>query len=343
MMNPRRSLARIAIPLRHCGNRKWPCSLRAGAIFLTVVFLLLIGIADCAAAVPVDPRLLSLVPPGSEIVAGVIASHGHRSDIVLMSKVNTIDLADFYAITGSDPNRVIAQLVLAAAPGRAGDPPEHSLLASGSFDIARIFKFAGISPSTRKYHGVTLFAVSPFDRERSYFNLDRLFAVIDSHLVIFGSPASVEQEIQRYTARSQPDSSLVQRLQRLRRNTDTWCLLAGHAHNGLVQKIFAGFNPELANVLEKSGALEYGIHHASSKVEFEYETSDSPVFDSENGPEPGTLFMTVSNGGASTFVARERGSGENQTAHGIVKVATARYEAWMWEVTATLGSPTNRK
>src|SRR5215469_2875598 len=70
---------------------------------LPILFLPFILVAASAAASP-DLRLLSLVPPGAQLVAGISAStiQGQPHNFVLLTPINWVDLQDFFALTGAD-------------------------------------------------------------------------------------------------------------------------------------------------------------------------------------------------------------------------------------------------
>ena len=61
-------------------------------------------------------------------------------------------------------------------------------------------------------------------RERSTFDEVRWLAILDSTIAVFGSVASVQQELDRYLAKSLPDPILVKRLSQLGRGDDAWTL-----------------------------------------------------------------------------------------------------------------------
>ena len=61
-----------------------------------------------------DPRLLSLVPPDSQIVAGASAPSkpGQGSHFLFVSRANHFDFADFVALAASDPSHEIREVIL---------------------------------------------------------------------------------------------------------------------------------------------------------------------------------------------------------------------------------------
>jgi hypothetical protein len=111
---------------------------------LPILFFSFILVGITAAASP-DPRLLSLVPPGAQLVAGISASstQGQPDNFILMTHSNTVDLEDFFALIGSDDTRSIHQLVFVAVPNNDGRPSEHGILASGHFDQPECLSIGG--------------------------------------------------------------------------------------------------------------------------------------------------------------------------------------------------------
>src|ERR1700758_5012436 len=135
-----------------------------------------------ASAVTPNPKLLSLVPPMAQSVAGMSAAPrgGQPSSFLLMTHNNALDLDDFIALTGGDPARVIQQVIMVAAAAGRGTLGEHSLLASGHFDRALIRRSTPGASDTL-YREIPVLVVQPFPRERAKFNDVRWLAIIDSN------------------------------------------------------------------------------------------------------------------------------------------------------------------
>ena len=91
-----------------------------------------------------DPRLLSLVPPGAQLVAGmsIPIPRGRPDGFLLMSYKDLVDRRDFMSLVGVDDSLIIDQMLLVAGAGDTSKSGEHSLLMSGHFDQTRIFKAA---------------------------------------------------------------------------------------------------------------------------------------------------------------------------------------------------------
>jgi hypothetical protein len=294
--------------------------------------LLLLCSAGQNLAATAHQELLSLIPPGARVVAKIGAlSHG-LGHFVLITHNNNIDLNDFQALTGADSTCLIHGLVLVAAADDTGMLNEHSLLGDGNFDPERIFRSAvDGGASITRYRGIPVLVVPPFARERSEFNEIRWLAIPASGILLFGSIAIVQQELDRYLARSATDPSLVERLARLRRDPDTWTVLSPLAWTPEIRRTLASIEPKLA-YLKDGDTLQFGIHYGR-QVEFEYEvTTTSPA-----------AAQTISESLTRSLAGLEEGSEllltgdtivDGNTAHGIVKVSMARYNAWLAKVSS---------
>jgi hypothetical protein len=100
-------------------------------LYAVVSGLVLCVIGSASASPPgSDPRLLSLVPPGAAIVAGM--TQGTPDSYLALTPNNTTDLMDFISIAGVDPTRKIWGTTLVAASDGRGLLSEHSLLVATS-------------------------------------------------------------------------------------------------------------------------------------------------------------------------------------------------------------------
>jgi hypothetical protein len=171
---------------------KVPLGRSATAKTLLPFLLYALG-ASSFAAVRTDPRLLSLVPAGSQFVEGMhqVGPDRQTASLLLLTDGNCLDFADFFAITGSDAARLVRLVIFTASARHDGEPPEHSLIASGRFDQERIFRSAKEGSNKTEYRGVPALVVSPFDRERARLSEERWFVILGLHLALFGTVASV--------------------------------------------------------------------------------------------------------------------------------------------------------
>jgi hypothetical protein len=280
-------------------------------------------------AVTPDPGLLSLVPPGAQMIAGMSAPSvpNHPASYLLVTPNNTADFLDFISLSGVDDSRIYHQIILVAAADERGILAEHSLLASGHFDQARIFKAAVQNgASLSEFKGIPVLVLQPLERNRGISNEVRWLAVIESNVAVFGTIASVQQELDRHLDHSVVDLSLRQRLARLRRDDETWCVLAAFVHNYETRRALGSLDARLADPAHDGDAYQFGIHYGR-RVEFEYEitaaSSASAQAIANSLPQP---LAGPANG--SSLLAN------GNTVRGVVKVSMTRYNEWLAEVSA---------
>jgi hypothetical protein len=272
-----------------------------------------------------DPRLLPLVPPGAEIVAGFIA--GQPVSHLVATRNNTTDLQDLESIVGIDPTRTIGAVILIAASGIRGFVTEHSLVVSGRFDARHIFKAAKENGATEgEYLGVPVLIVPPLDRDKEVSDNVRWFAVIGSEIAVFGTIPMVQEEIRRYLARSEVDISLRRDLSRLRSNDQSWCVLSSALNTTEVtRRWLAMLDPARGQANFVHGRVIMGIHFGRQiEIEFE-EVPDSANIVDQLGPQP-QISQTPQPGTApltSQFV-----SNGDTTLHKVIKLSRKQYEQW---------------
>jgi len=299
-----------------------------GKVVLVVLFSLL-TIALGSAVTP-NPKLVALVPPTARTVAGMIAPQRGRepTSFLLITHNNLLDLNDFIALSGADDSRVIEQIIMVASDG--GAFAEHSLLASGHFDQELIYRSAirSVGASAAKYRGIPVLVVQPFARESDSFHDVRWLAMMDSNLAVFGTIASVQQELDRRLDHSVADPALERRLAHLRRDDATWCVATLPEHNGEIQAAFEMLDARLAELLHAGDTLEFGTHYGR-QVEFEYEVGLASSHDVESVLASLQPPMT----GSSLLPVAELTKVDGGV-HGVLKVSKDRYEAWKAGVVA---------
>jgi hypothetical protein len=288
--------------------------------------------AAIASAVPPDPRLLSLVPRDPQLLAG-ISSSSREAHFLLITRNNEVDLQDFLGLSGVDDARVIHQVILAASITVAGRA-EHSLLASGSFDQARIFTAAVQNGAgVNEYRGIKLLVLQPFARERAVLKEVRWLAILGSSVALFGTTASVQEEMDRYLARNAPDPWLTQRLARLHGDDETWCLVENFVLNGDVQRALSQLDTTLASLTGDGNVFVFGIH-LGRRVRFEYEITRA----SGGSPQPvfaGLVRSLVGEGiKDSALLPASEDTRDGLSERGELEVSRARYETWIEEVSA---------
>jgi hypothetical protein len=255
-----------------------------------------------------------------------------------MTHNNTVDLEDFFALTGADSSRIIHQIVFVAVANNDGQPNEHSLLVSGHFDQPHVFKSAADGgAAVTNYRRIPVLEIQPFTRERGVFNDVRWLAVLDSSVLIFGSIASTRQELDRYLARSQTNASLLRRLARLHNKYETWCVLSppvrtlsSPAGDQGIQSMLAMLNPELAELWESGGEFEFGLHYGRH-IAFEYEVTMASTHGGHSG-RASLLPSSAESAKHASLLPALNMIGDADTLHGVIEVSVSRYKEWLAEI-----------
>jgi hypothetical protein len=244
-----------------------------------------------------------------------------------------MDLNDFIALSGVDDSRVMEQVIMIASEG-GGALAEHSLLVSGHFDQGLIYRSAygsGAGAKPTQYRGIRVMVVQPFARERDTFKDVRWLAVIDSKLALFGTTASIQQELDRHLDHSVADPALERKLAHLRRDDATWCVVTLPGDHSEIRAIFQILDARLAELLRVGDTIQFGVHYGR-QVEFEYEVGMVSGRDAEaiqRSHEPSVTGMK----GSFLLPVAELTKVDGGV-RGVLKLSKDRYEAWKAEVVA---------
>lgn len=301
-----------------------------GKVVLVVLFPLF-TIALARAVTP-NPKLLSMVPPTAQSVAGIAGPRrGTGPNVFLLATHNNLtDLYDFISLFGADGSRAIEEVIMVGSDG-GGVQAEHSLLASGHFNQGLIYRsaYGSVEASAATYRGIPVLVVQPFARERDSFNDVRWLAMMDSKLALFGTIASVQQELDRHLDHSVADPALERRLGHLRRDDATWCIATVPARDSEIEAAFKVLDGRLAELLRPGDTLAFGTHYGR-QVEFEYEVGMASGWDSEvlqRSLEPSAIGMKgYSLLSAAALIKVDGGI------RGVLRISKDRYEAWKAEV-----------
>ncbi len=244
---------------------------KTNLLFAFANCLVFLAFSTASASPPdADPRLLSLVPPGAAIVAGL--TPGTPASYLALTRNDSADLGDFLSIAGVDPTRRIWRITLVASAGDHGFISEHSLLASGQFDSRHILKSAEQNGAVEsEYRGIPVLIVPPLGRDKNISHHIRWLTFPDSQIAVFGTVPMVQEELSRYVARSPADLSLVDKLSHLRSADQSWCVLNPTVYNQeIVRRTLAALDPNLGHPNHANDGLILGIHFGR-RVEIEYE------------------------------------------------------------------------
>lgn len=309
-----------------------------GWMSLSVVIcasLLAIFAVPASWALSADQKLVSLVPPGAEVVAGMDTPppKDQPGSFVLITHNNTVDLQDFFALTGVDSARIVRHVIFVAIHGETIQLGEHSMMAHGQFDQARIYKSAVDGGSkVFDYRGIPVVEIEPFAREEAEFHDSRWLAIVDSDLLLFGTIASVRQELDRHLDRSVADPVLEQKLSRLRHDDETWCVLSSTSRYPEIQRSLMGLDPKLAELVGTADGIQFGLRYGK-QVEFEYETSTaSPT--ATLSPSDSLRQSLAQPGKGASLLASPVASGNSRTVRGVVKIPLDRFGQWLREASA---------
>ncbi len=243
-----------------------PCFARA------VLLALLIGMVSAPGfASPSASTLLSLVPTGSEIVAGLenrhcLATAGH---LFLTTRNNRLDLEDWIALAGVDTEKIFNEVIEVAASPSGGALTEHLLLVAGTFDGKRIFQAAQQNGAqTTEYLGEKILVIKPFAREQGNMLDTRWLAIRDNKVAMFGTQGWVQLALQRYVRHALPDPTVEERLTLLRPDVTSWNLLMPSSQR--TRNIaFAQSQTEWARLMEGAEVFMVGVHFGpSTRVDF---------------------------------------------------------------------------
>lgn len=297
---------------------------------LAILLFLLISVHMLLAASPVS-KLLSLVPPGAQLVAGLKRTLTSRPDgFLLVSYKNAVDRSDFISLAGVDDSMSIDQMIFAAGGSDTSTLGEHSILVSGHFDQRRIFKAAVENgAAVSEFKGFQVLVQHPFERELGTFTDVRWLAVIDSTVALFGTRLSIQQELERHLAGSPVDPALTQKLARMRRDNEAWSILEVLKRNDTIEQALGSLDPILARLLHDGNSFQCGVRYGR-KVEVEYEVT---VPSSVSASAISSSFMPSSvgeNRKGSSLLPRIEGLAEDRAfVRGVVKIAMTRYAAWL--------------
>lgn len=183
---------------------------------------------SCSAS-PANSKLLWLVPPGAQIVAGFENYHDphHHGQLLLTTRNNRLDLADWQSIAGVDNERVVDEVIEVAASSAGGELPEHLLLVAGHFETCKIFKSLELNGAkSAEYDHRIAMLVEPFAREKGLIVSTRWLVILENRLAMFGTPRMVQVALNRYSIRADTDMILRERLSQLPPDVSSWNVLS---------------------------------------------------------------------------------------------------------------------
>lgn len=314
--------------------------------FFTVV--LTAAFAGSGFASPLSNRLLALVPPGSQIVAGFenrpgLHVHGR---LLLTTHNNRLDLDDWQALTGADSKRMFDEIVEVAFAPSGLALSEHMVLVAGRFDRERIFQsLKENGAEILEYQGCDIALVKPLVRERGDMLDDRWLAILDNRTGIFGTPWLVQQALRRAADHAVPDSILEERLSLLRPDVTSWNVLLASPTNAR-NVTFVQPRSAWAQLQQDAEVLMVATRFGEKiRVDF------SIYADASRGQEffarKAEFFTSALGTGLSADSAAPEGAGrrlinfslEANRVQGSVQLSNTQFEAWCEHLYVDRSSP----
>ena len=293
-------------------------------------------LAGYGLASPLSSKLLSLVPPSAEIVAGFEnhafpRAHGR---LLLTTHNNRLDLQDWEALTGVDSRRIFNEVIEVAATNPSGSLTEHVLLVAGQFDRERIFQSLEENGAQAvDFEGQQALLIKPLARERGDMLDNRLLVILDNRTGILGTQELVGQTLRRYADHAQPDAVLEERLSQLRPDVTSWNALSGPSGRG-INFLFAEPHSAWAELQQDTNLLLVGVHFGS-KIRVDFSLYGENASGAEFYSRKASFFTTALVAGPEPRTERphsarqpEKLSVEANHVQGSVELSQGQFEAW---------------
>jgi hypothetical protein len=228
-------------------------------------------------ASPAQSKLLPLIPPEAQVMAGVEdpGNPDTRGHLLLVTVKNPFDFDDCLSLTGVDTHRGVDETIWIAASSPQGELNEHMLLVRGRFDRAHIFQAAEQNGATTSiYRGLEVLLVKPFAREERQMHDTRWMAILDRRTVVLGTPWLVQKALDRYVGHDQADPLMADRLGRLHPQVNSWSVLVmphgmSLKHATLGQSSAPWIDLLGKDMLDGADELTLGIRYGpTSRVDF---------------------------------------------------------------------------
>jgi hypothetical protein len=156
-----------------------------------ILFLSTMVAVSAGMAAGADPKLLSLVMPDAQVIAGVNVEQAKTTPfgqwVLSQMQSNDRELQSMSAAVGFDPRRDVRELLIATPGG--SDPKSGIALARGTFDVAKISAAAAAAGVVvEQYNGVPI--ITDPKKQGS-------FAFPDGTTAVVGTPEIVRAAIDR--------------------------------------------------------------------------------------------------------------------------------------------------
>lgn len=197
------------------------------------------------------------------MISGYENHHGQHAGghITMSTRNNRLDLQDWLALAGVDPERVYDEAIEVVAPSSRGPLAEHLLLVGGHFQHDTIFRAAvGNGAGTTIWNGESVLLVKAYPREADEMTDERWLMILDNQVSLLGTPTMVREAFERRKYGTPIDPILGKRLKRMANDVSSWNVLESSITRagGLLQ-----INPVWIRLLEKTDVLMVAVHFGS--------------------------------------------------------------------------------
>lgn len=178
--------------------------------------------------------LVRLIPPDAPVLAGLHRMPADRAKeaLWLATPNNIDDVNRLVALTASDPDRRIDQVIVADWRSKQDNLGSHLLVAQGRFNFASITSTIA-HPAKLTYRGVPVLAI---EAKGGPPPITRWLAVPEHDTSLFGTPSAVQFSIDRFVSGAGADPQLLQRLKDAHAHDAAWSsifLAADHVQSRL--------------------------------------------------------------------------------------------------------------
>ena len=283
-------------------------------------------------ASPSNSKLLWLVPPGAQIVAGFenYKDERHHGQLLLTTRNNRLDLADWQSIAGVDNRRSLEEVIQVASSPQGGQLPEHLLLVAGRFDREKIYRSLRLLGAKETlYHDQIAMLIEPFPRERGLMIGTRWLIILHNSIALFGTPPAVIAATNRYAQHADADVLLRERLRQLPVDVSSWNVLSSWPKAPTQYIAVQPTNP-WARVLAGASVLIVGTRFGSKiRIHFALHGNES------RGPE---FFKQKTISFAEVFAPEHTGSSQPprladiefgpDRVQGTIQLSRRQFDAW---------------
>jgi hypothetical protein len=185
-------------------------------IWLVSALFLLFSTSLCLA----QNDLVRFLPPDAPVLAGLhrMPADQAKDALWLATRNNIDDINRLVALTASDLDRRIDQVIVADWRSSQGNLGSHLLVAQGRFNFASITSTIA-HPTKLTYRGVPVLAIQA---KGGSTPVTRWLAVPEHDTSLFGTPSAVQLAIDRYVSGASADPQLLQRLKDAHAHDAAW-------------------------------------------------------------------------------------------------------------------------